>query len=311
MSWSQDVVISVLFPYFLPSFPVCKDECWSKEKIRCILEELLVFYCCIPLKKIQELLETFVRRVLSISSCKINLDRDLDRDLHFLADIENRCSFIKFDSWESSVYSLYAYTFLVEHKVDIQGTNHALHLASRHGYKNIVALLLEHKADINTNYWDGFIWASYYGHIDTVALLLEHKADVNARNECALRFASANGHKDTVALLLKHKADIHVFNDQPLQCASESGDKDTVTLLLEHKADIHAFYDCALRQASYRGHKDIVALLLEQKADVHAWNDYALREAIYCGHKDTVALLLEHKAEMRELAPPSLLFGHS
>jgi hypothetical protein len=58
MSWSQDVVISVLFPYLLPSLPIYQSDLWSTEHIKRILEELLVFYCGIPIKGTQESLET-------------------------------------------------------------------------------------------------------------------------------------------------------------------------------------------------------------------------------------------------------------
>jgi hypothetical protein len=107
MPWAQDVVISVLFPYLLPSFsvkkkeywlkdvvsvllryflPAYKNECWSKEDIRYVFEELLMFLCKISLERTQEVLETFVRRMLFISSsCKTNLDDDLlqhNADVH-------------------------------------------------------------------------------------------------------------------------------------------------------------------------------------------------------------------------------------
>jgi len=48
--------------------------------------------------------------------------------------------------------------------------------------------------------------ASGQGHADLVALLLEHGADVHADNEYALRVASDNAHADVVALLLEHGA---------------------------------------------------------------------------------------------------------
>jgi ankyrin repeat protein len=207
MSWSQDVVVSVLFPYLLPSLPVCKSECWSRRHIRSIFEELLLFYCGVPVKRIRELLKIFIARVLSISS--IN-NRNLDRDLYFLADIERRCSFTKLDEWRSSTYSLYACSFLIENKVDIhEKSDCALRLASENGYEDVVALLIQHKAAVHACCDASVHWASYFGHKDTVALLLEHKANVHAQDDQAIQWASQNGYKDIVALLIQHKENIH------------------------------------------------------------------------------------------------------
>jgi hypothetical protein len=85
------------------SFCINKNECWSKKHIRLIFEELLLFYCNTFVERTQELLETFVRRELSISSSYTNL-----QDLYFLADIESRRSFTKivcFFRWEPLVRS--------------------------------------------------------------------------------------------------------------------------------------------------------------------------------------------------------------
>jgi hypothetical protein len=235
--WSQDVAVFALFPYLLPSLPVCKNEFWSKDGIRSILEELLQFYCHTPMEKMQKLLEAFVTGVLSISS---NYNKNYDCDLSFLADIEKRCSFKKFSYWESSVHSLYACTFLIENKVNIHEDNeYALRYASTKGHKDTVALLLEHKANVHAGDY-AHILASNNGCTAIVALLLEHKADVHVYDDYALMLASSNGHKDVVALLLEHKADVHAANDRALRLANRNGHVDTVALLLEHKADVHA-----------------------------------------------------------------------
>jgi hypothetical protein len=260
MPWSQDVVISVLFPYFLPSIPIFKNEYWSNQDIRHVLEELMMFYSCTPWERTRDSLETFIRRMLSISA---HCERNLDDDLCFLSDIEKRCSFKQFGMWRSSVYCLYACSFLIEHKVDIhEDNNYALRCASEKGYKEVLDLLLRNKADVHAKNDCALKWASYDCHKDTVTLLLEHKADVHAQHDYALRRASANGCKDIVNLLLEHKADIHAAGDQALLLASEFGKRDVVALLLEYKADVHADNDSALRNAR---HKDIITLLIEHK----------------------------------------------
>jgi hypothetical protein len=271
MSWSQDVVIFVLFPYLLPSLPVCENELWSKDDIRSILEDLLVFYCSTPMKKIRALLQAFVSKVLSISSI---YKRNLYHDLSFLADVESRCSFRKFKEWRSSAYSLYVCTSLIEHKVNIHESDCALRHTSAKGYKDIVALLLRHKADIHALNDAALRVASANGHNGTVVLLLEHKADVHGDDDHALIWASQNGHKATVALLLEHKADVHTSNDYALQKAIQNGHKDTVALLLEHKADVRVVNNYVLERASQNGHKDTVALLLKYKSDFYSCNYY-------------------------------------
>jgi hypothetical protein len=44
ISYSQDVLISVVFPYLLPSLPVSNWESWSSYDFRSVLEYLLVFF---------------------------------------------------------------------------------------------------------------------------------------------------------------------------------------------------------------------------------------------------------------------------
>jgi hypothetical protein len=205
MSWSQDVIISVLFPFILPSLPVYKNECWSNKDMRQILEDLLMCLCNISMKRTQKLLAAFTRRMLSTS----DNERYLNDELCFLADIEKRQSFYQFDLWRSDVYSRYACSFLIEHKANLHEKNdYVLRLASRKGYKDTVSLLLEHKAAIHVND-SALLLASEEGHKDIVALLIQHKADVRAENSFAFRKASEWGHKDVVTLLLEHKANVH------------------------------------------------------------------------------------------------------
>jgi hypothetical protein len=226
---SQDVVIFVLFPYLLPSIRIRKGECWLKKDIRNILEKLLLFYCSIPIEKTQELLETFIRRELCISS---NNQRSLDKDLYFLTNIENRCSFKKSNRWKSTVYSLYASRFLIQQGVPVDKS--AFIFESQRGYNHTVALLLESKANVHEEDDYALLRATQMGHKDTVALLLKHKADVHADNERALLVAVEMNYKEIVALLIEHKA--NTDNERALLLAAEMNYKNIVSLLLEHKA---------------------------------------------------------------------------
>jgi tRNA G18 (ribose-2'-O)-methylase SpoU len=167
------------------------------------------------MERTNELLATFVRRVLRLSP---NYKICIDLDLYFLADIENRSSFVKFDKWESRIHCVYTCSFLIEQKVNLDTeADVALQISSASGYK------------------------------DVVALLLQYKANVHVVNDYALREASRNGHKDTVDLLLQYKANVHAVNDDALREASRNErHKDVVALLLEHKANFHGREHCAL-----------------------------------------------------------------
>jgi hypothetical protein len=243
MHWLQDLVLSVLFPYLLPSLPVYEEDGWPANQFRSILEYLLISLCHINSEDTRDVLETFIRRTFSILRHEISLDNDLE----FLANIQKRSTFGRHYKFKSEAYSFYATSFLIENKADIHFEND---YALRDGCK--------------------------IGHTRTVALLLEQKADIHVSNDYGIRLASKHGHKDIVALLIQHKADIHAEDNDAVRLASGYGHKDVVALLLEHKADLHAEDGFAVRSASSNGHTDVVALLLEHKADVHAKNDSAI-----------------------------------
>ena len=96
----------------------------------------------------------------------------------------------------------------------------ALHQASQHGHKAVVALLLKAaRKSVNAQKSQGLNHnitplhlASALGHQDTVKLLLETGADVKAVTNygfTALHFASQNGQVDVVRTLLAAKCDIN------------------------------------------------------------------------------------------------------
>jgi hypothetical protein len=202
MYWSQDVIISILFPYLLPSLPVCEQDCWIGKEFRFILQHLLKSLCNVS--EIQSLLEIFVRRTFSDSSHKVNLDDDLC----FLSNITSRSSFDRF-YFDSEDRSLYACSVLIESKADIHANCMLFEQACRKGYTKIVALLLEKKIDANTSNL-ALAWACHNNQKDIASLLLQHKADVHAYSNSAIRLALSEDHKDIVNLLVKHKANINV-----------------------------------------------------------------------------------------------------
>ena len=123
--------------------------------------------------------------------------------------------------------------------VNDRDLNSALLISSKHGYPDIVKLMLDRGANINYRgqFSDNtaLILASANGHIDIVRLLLDKGADVHAANEYALRLASTNGHIDIVRLLLDKGADVHAYGDDAQRRAIISGHKDVIELLNKYK----------------------------------------------------------------------------
>jgi len=93
-------------------------------------------------------------------------------------------------------------------------------------------------------YGNALTAACFDGTHDIVSLLLQHGADVNSPNGWAIQTAASQGHIEVVRLLLEHGADpnARTTNERfpqsmALQAACEAGKADVVDLLLEHKAD--------------------------------------------------------------------------
>jgi ankyrin repeat domain-containing protein 50 len=87
-------------------------------------------------------------------------------------------------------------------------------------------------------------WAATHGHRDVVELLLEHGAQINTRDRShltPLHIAVTGQHKEVVALLLSRSARIEdkaSYDETPLMRAIQANSKDIVTLLLEHGARV-------------------------------------------------------------------------
>jgi ankyrin repeat protein len=123
--------------------------------------------------------------------------------------------------------------------------------ASMNGNKEIVEILLEHGADVNSppvlgNGATALQYAAMHGFLGIAHLLLEHEADVNAPpakidGRTALEGAAENGRLDVVQLLLN--AGASVFGDGQAQ------------------------YENAIRRASGNGHHAIRRMLEKWHSD--------------------------------------------
>lgn len=99
--------------------------------------------------------------------------------------------------------------------VDKAFENKALIHAARFGNIDIVNLLLDNGADVNTE--DGYPlrWAAMNGHTEIVRILIKYGADVNVEKGISLRWAATRGHAKIVRLLLNAGA---VYNSSISKC---------------------------------------------------------------------------------------------
>ena len=161
--------------------------------------------------------------------------------------------------------------------------------AAYHGHKDILQLLLDRGAQIETVDRIGntpllLVTCNELGHkekdiIDVLALLLERGAickAVSSGGWTALHFAARKGYKDAILLLLENGAQVAASNQvgrTPLHYAAASGHRESVVILLERGTKIDAADEggfSALHFAAFHGHSDVLALLLERGAKVTA-----------------------------------------
>ena len=125
-----------------------------------------------------------------------------------------------------------------------------LFMASANNHTEIVKLLLDAKADVNTAYngMTPLFIASGKGYLEIVKLLLKAKADVNVTDNVgatSLYFASQNGHAEVVELLLSAGADVNAKAKvggrgryySPLDVAEHNKHEQVIKLLKEYKMD--------------------------------------------------------------------------
>lgn len=181
---------------------------------------------------------------------------------------------------------------------DISNKGTPIIFASILGNKDIVELLIENGADINSKVTNGahtgytpLMFASWFGNKEIVELLIKNRADLNSKSlfgahmgYTALMLSSASGQKDIPSLLIESGADVNnskeFQNSQTaLMWASMYGHKELVELLISKGSDINtqAFEGrsnglTALMFASGGNRKEIVELLLSKGADINIKN---------------------------------------
>jgi ankyrin repeat protein len=200
-----------------------------------------------------------------------------------------------------------------------------LRAASYKGHIDVVRVLLDHGANVNTldKKKTPISSACRGGHPEIMRLLLEHGADVDVGadsddDDLVLHLASKAGQAEVIQLLLRHNADVNAggfMGWTPLHGASDSGHAKVVQLLLDHGADINALsmgHNAPLRFALSNESLEVMRLLLERGADVDIRDEsnrttYQVAESI--GRTEFVQLLLEHGAREDSVRNHSILYA--
>ena len=194
--------------------------------------------------------------------------------------------------------------------VNHQGMNNqsALHSAVQEGHPDVVRVLIDAGASVNTKDRNGappLHCACRLGHLDIVKMLVEAGAGVcttDSNGQSCLMPASGAGHTETVRYLVGLK-DVEVNHKKnngvtALHCAVQKGHVDVVQVLIDAGADIDAKNEVGrspLMFASIKGHLDVVKVLVEAGAGVRATNndgDTCLLIAANFGHTETVRYLV-------------------
>ncbi|KAL5727634.1 RING-type E3 ubiquitin transferase [Ranunculus cassubicifolius] len=154
------------------------------------------------------------------------------------------------------------------------GLNSPLHFASARGHNEIVALLLENGADVNSRNYCGqtaLMHACRYGHWEVVQTLLLFRSNVTRADylsgRTALHFAAVNGHVRCIRLVV---ADfVPSAPHEASNAHNKSGDKNNSALskFVSKAADGGI---TALHMAALNGYFDCVQLLLDIHANVSA-----------------------------------------
>lgn len=202
--------------------------------------------------------------------------------------------------------------------IDARGTravfDSALHCAAKYGQDGVLAVLLEHGAEVDCLDTYGatpLFWAARNGRGSTVGILLQRGADAAIRNlagETMVHYAAFSGHRAVVRRLLEDGGGVdvdirdHETGETPLHHAVQAGSGDVVRLLLEKGADMaaaSALDETPLTAAT--AHWPMFRILLERAPDIAAPNrrgTTALHSAAQSDNTQVVAALLDLGADI-------------
>lgn len=193
----------------------------------------------------------------------------------------------------------------------------ALQLAAHGGHLEVVKMLVQEKADVNSPAAPGGRTALQAAvereFIEIVNILLAERADINApaamQGATALQLAAASGNIDLVNLLLQEGATLEMnvpLGIRPaLERAAKAGHVKIMERLLQH-GDKHVpekstdFRLQALHAGTKEGHADVVRFLLEKGTLVKELeqSEALIKSAAKSGDPTIVSLLLKAGADV-------------
>ncbi|XP_074291237.1 E3 ubiquitin-protein ligase XBAT33 [Silene latifolia] len=158
------------------------------------------------------------------------------------------------------------------------GVNSPLHFAAAKGHNEIVALLLENGAEVNSRNYCGqtaLMQASRYGHWEVVQTLLLLRCNVTRADylsgRTALHFAAVNGHVRCIRLLFADfvpSVPLDSMNSVTVDGSEGSNMKNSALSKFVNKPADGGI--TALHMAALNGYFDCVQLLLDVRANVSA-----------------------------------------
>ena len=192
----------------------------------------------------------------------------------------------------------------------------ALQAAASSGNVEVARLLLAKGAEVNTPSQDGrtpLHFAAGGSSIELIALLLDHKANIDAVQSghpgkaTPMMYALQNGRVENLKLLLKRganlKATFHGVGATALHVAAQMGQVEMSKVLLDAGIKIDArdqYQMTPLISAVTAGQREIAELLIERGSDVNASmvrNNTALKTAMGKGDSAMILLLKAHGAK--------------
>ena len=158
-----------------------------------------------------------------------------------------------------------------------------VYIASVRGFTKIVQLLLVYGKygpdDMRIGDSSPLYVACQEGHFETVKLLIQHKADIDFKFRegfTPLYVACQRGNKNIAEYLIKCGANVNsacINGSSPLYIACQEGNVDTVELLVHHYANIEATFRrgfTPLYVACRNGHIDTMKKLISYGANINA-----------------------------------------
>ncbi|KAM0247206.1 hypothetical protein ACHAP5_004288 [Fusarium lateritium] len=199
-----------------------------------------------------------------------------------------------------------------------EALDESLYEATDNESERIIELLLRYGASANATgeeYGNALTAAAYDGTIDIIKMLLDAGADINSPDGWALQHAAGEGHVDVVNLLLERGANVNACSSHSnmpqgtaLQAAVESGQSDIVDILLEHGADPNlggGEFTHPIIAAASKGEEAIFKKLLDAKVDVTVeGGEYMSTPLTYAAiylPTDSIRLILDAGADINHV----------